>query len=91
MSALPAAPLLSFHQVNIIFYKNKESQPFFQPKKWIEEVEKTEEKTHDRILSCRCVILFETILRNILSIHQVSKFSICLVDNENKSIGTNHL
>ena len=33
MSALPAAPLLSFHQVNIIFYKNKESQPFFQRKK----------------------------------------------------------
>ena len=33
---------------------------------------------------------FETILRDILSIHQVSKFSICSVDNESKSIGTNH-
>ena len=53
-------------------------------------MEKTEEKTHDGILSCRCVILFEKILRDILSIHQVSKFSICLVDNESKSIGTNH-
>ena len=36
------------------------------------------------------MILFETILRDILSIHQVSKFSICSVDNESKSFGTNH-
>ena len=88
MSALPAAPSSLSIKSTLSFTKTKKVNLFSNRTNM--RSRENRRKTHDRILSCRCVILFETILCDILSIHQVSKFSICLVDNESKSIGTNH-